>query len=306
MSDLEHPLEATSQEELDARLGPWTSKVLRKWRTVGLNEREGWELLTVWAQVNAPTFTLRLHKMKKRFERTTHLHGLLAAALHYGKDPRTIRRWCEKGFFPSAHRSKRKGGHWRIPFTAIGEAQSRLPNGYARRPKNIFGTKVWREFKAEARELFGDLLAGAVEIESALKNRSQAELKSALKSKDKCLLPSEPALDVLAAARASEKLDFARLCALACRLYLDDPHLNASQLAKELGISTATIYRRFKASQIRGAIRAAAQPLREEKDTTLDSDRDVNEIHSDLRQEFTPSPAIATGNGLDGRHWKHH
>src|SRR6476659_525336 len=37
---------------------------------------------------------------------------LRSIALTFGKDLRTIRRWCARGYIPGAYRTK--GGHWRI------------------------------------------------------------------------------------------------------------------------------------------------------------------------------------------------
>ena len=268
MSDFEDLLSATTPEEMNAKLGRYTRHILRKWRTEGLTEGEARQLLQVWCQVNAPTHTIRQDRLSAKLEVNGNPHCLLQAARHYGKDPKTIRRWCKKGYFPGAYQTK--GKHWRIPFLAADKAV--LPVGFARKPKTIFGTKVWKEFKAEAPRIFGPELALLYETEAARQDMSEAEFALARKTKDARLAPSEAAFDVLEKAVRREKVNgkgetpalaHARLVELARRLYLNAPDttLSHKHLSKAMGISTATLYRRFTAKGIREVLDAANERL---------------------------------------------
>ena len=304
MSDFEELLNARTQEEIGAKLEPWTRSVLRKWRTQGLTEIEAWQLLGVYGQVSAPAQAIRQKRLNEMFGENGNPHGLLPAALFYGKDPRTIREWCKKGYFPGAYRSK--GGHWRIPFKMVHRAEERLPDGFVRKPKTIFGTKVWKEFKADAQHIFGRILGQAFETEAAFQDMSEGEFALARKTKGSGLAPSEGTLDVLERASAYDKpletgkthaLDYARLAALAHRLYLNNPeaNLNYASLASGLKISVATLYRRFKAREIRTALNDVKQSSRRqrEKDDHHENDHDVIvELTTKSELEWTDSPAL--------------
>lgn len=50
-------------------------------------------------------------------------HGLRYLAKEFKRDPRTIRRWVEAGYFPGAYQTE--GGQWRIPPTSLTE--NRIP-----------------------------------------------------------------------------------------------------------------------------------------------------------------------------------
>jgi hypothetical protein len=263
----------------------------------------------IYGQVNAPTHAIRQHRLKVMFDKNGNPHGLLPAALFYGKDPRTIRQWCKEGYFPGAYRTK--GDHWRIPFKAVERAKERLPEGFVRKPKTIFGTKAWKEFKADAQHIFGRMLGQAFETEAALQDMSEAEFALARKTKSGGLALSDAALDVLARVSDRDKLlgagetpalDYARLIALARRLHLNNPgtKLNYESLASALKISVATLYRRFTAAEIRAALKAAKQPLRPEAEAkddrrdTPDKDHDTIVGYTTKTElEWIDSPAIS-------------
>lgn len=287
MSDFEELLNCRSEDELHEKGIVWMRQMVRKWYTEGLSEREGWELLCfMGGQVDAPAHVNRQDQLKSAFNKNGKPHGLMLAAMFYGKTPKTIRRWCKKGYFPDAFQTK--GGQWRIPFRAVDGATDRLPVGFVRKPKTLFGTKLWKEFKADAQRMFGPLLGLAFETESAFQDMAEGEFAVALKTKAASLEPSEPAWDVLERTVALDKahggkrtqsIDFARLVALARRLRLNEPaaKLNHESLASVLKISVATLYRRFTSKQIRSALKTAGRSLRPEEHNKDDNDTSEND-----------------------------
>lgn len=292
MSELRHELAAETYEEFVDRLFTWTRGLAAKWRTKGLSEQDARDLLDMWADVKVSTASERFERVLAAAERTERLNGLLWASAKYHKDPRTIRRWCERGYFPSAYRTE--GGHWRIPISATDEAQSRLPPGFARKPKSIFRSKLWREFKDEMRNVFYTIPILACETEAALRNMAQTEIESAAREKSSDLKPSNEAFGVLDRAHSRGKLDFARLCATARRVYLNNPpeRLTPRILARALRIGTATLYRRYTAAEIQAAIRAATRPLDPDNQDAPKADNEeaaIKELFGDIELEYQPT-----------------
>src|SRR5262245_58806400 len=110
-------------------------KLLLKTILGAIREDEA-QLLLLATGLRAPaTVEQRMNRIEDRMVEDG---SLKFAALYYQKDPRTIRRWCEKGFFSSASRTP--GKHWRIPFNKIEEAEVTMGKRDRRKIKTIFGT----------------------------------------------------------------------------------------------------------------------------------------------------------------------
>ncbi len=177
MSDFENVLKAKNQEELESRLLQWTGHLLVKGRKTGLTEQECQQLLWLWKQKRVATAEIRQFRRERLFQQNGNMKGLQWASLVFKKDARTIRRWCEKGHFPGA--LKTKGKHWRIPPQVVEEVWKNHPGGFGRGPRRLFGTKVWKQFQKELETLFGIRLKQAVEMEAALQDKSHSQFHAA-------------------------------------------------------------------------------------------------------------------------------
>jgi hypothetical protein len=220
-------------------------KVLR-----GLRIREDEAQLLLRTFGLEPSATLE-ERMEKVEDRIVEDGSLKFAALYYQKDPRTIRRWCEKGYFPSATRTA--GKHWRIPYDQIEEAEVRMEKKNGRNPKTIFGTSDWRNFRAAMRRVFRGIRT-AREIEGALMDLSSTDFRHQRSPL------SESSIDLLKKASENGSLAALRLKAAARRIKAGHPQkmVTGLQLATELNLSRATLYRApFGARSVRAAIREA-------------------------------------------------
>jgi len=182
--------------------------------------------------------------------------GLKYAALNYGKSQRTIRRWCENDLFPSAR--KTAGGHWRIPFDAIEEAEQHMPSGFTRKPKTIFGTKDWAELKADLKKFFR-VIPTSIETDAGMRDVDSIELRSKRPPK----IAPESFKALLRAIKGGVE-PYLRLRLAARRIYAGNPdrRITTLMLANELGISLAGLYRHYGAVKIQRAIKEAQRPLK--------------------------------------------
>lgn len=283
-------------EQVYRRLFKWTSSVIEKWRTVGIGEEDAAQLMYWWGGMKRVTTSA--DRNRKVIDATAEIEwrgGLGYPAVYYGKAPRTIRRWCEQGFFPSAWRTS--GGHWRVPPNAVREAERHLPLGYTRGPKNLLKTSAWKEFKREFIQVFCEAIPMAVEIEASAQNLSQEEFLSAVANKSRAVRPSSNTFDILARAHQLKSLPLTRLRSFARRVQMSSPEkrLTAVRLARALGVSLSTLYRRFGTDGLRVVIAGAHrshEALEEDRDPHAD-DADSNTIatlFSECVQEFTLSP----------------
>jgi hypothetical protein len=196
---------------------------------------------------------------KERWERIDDIittgDSLKWAALHYGKDPRTIRNWCKKGWFPSAYRSP-GGHHWRIPFNTISEAETHLTPGLCRKPKSLLGSKDWVQLKPKLKSIFRGVKA-AYETHAGIRDLSNRELRG---ERPKVSLE---AVDMMLHAYEAGHLSYMQLRLAARRIQAGDPtrRITRKMLARETGMSVAGLYRHFGAERIARVIGWAEQPL---------------------------------------------
>jgi hypothetical protein len=312
MSDVDDILNAPTQEELEARLLPWTAKMMRKWQTVGISEMEGQQLLLCWKQKEVGTAAGRQRTREQRFEQNGKLNGLQYAALVFEKDVRTIRRWCEKGYFPGATRTQ--GKHWRIPVRVVEQVRRLRPKGFGRGNRSLFGTAIWKQFKKDLWLDFGKRFMQASAMEAALQDKSQSEFHSAP-------VPfSSRAIDTLKIAVDTGQTAYTDLKLLARRLYREDPsrRIDYKLLAATLRIAPSTLYRRYSRVEIRSAIKAAKVSLgvqqvvwkTEARSRKAAAQRQLTSVEDDaavLKEMFsnivkdgtTPSPFIEPSNRSD-------
>jgi hypothetical protein len=308
MSDFEDILQAPTQEAFESRVYAWTSRLLVKWRMTGLNELEGSRLMWVWTGQRVIGSGIRQLWRERRFEERGSPRSLQYAAIVFEKDVRTIRRWCEEGFFPGATRTK--GHHWRIPPQVVNQVREQHPRGFGRGGRRLFRTKAWRRFKKDAQRLFGRDLMEASEIEAALRDRSQVEFFS------DPVPPSSEAMDMFRIVRRTGQAGYAMLRNLARRLYKADPQrrVNYELLAEALHISPSTLYRRYTKKNVRAAIRAASKPLKHRADeikeqadlvkpTEQESDMNyIAETFSDIEVDDVTSPYLTKHDPDDLEH----
>jgi len=166
--------------------------------------------------------------------------SLSALALALGKDSRTVRRYCEKGFVPGA--TITAGGHWRVKTTRKTVLAARLATVKFSRHHKIAGNdkgKLKRSLSA----------AWGIGTETAVVGK---ELFAGLKRED------ADATERAAVSAAEKRLDHSALMAAA--LLAAKKKLYASTIAKVMGISRATLYRHFTKREIRSVIKAALNP----------------------------------------------
>ena len=309
MSDFERILAAPTQEAMEALLWPWTKQMLRKWRTSGLTEQEGYQLLWVWGRVRVVTSGMRQRRREFRFERNGRYRGLQWASLLFGKDVKTIKRWCEKGLFPGA--TKTTGGHWRIPPRIVEETWRLHPHGFGRGARTLFGTRIWKEFTKWVLTVFGKRLAESFDLEAAFQDKSELEFST------RPIPPSSEAIDRLKVAVDGGQSDYLGLRSLARRLYKVNPErrVNYQLLADALNINPSTLYRRYTKEDVRSAIKAASKPLTEReseileqaKQARLTEEEDEDAYFKEMFSQFavgqdTPSPYLLQRDPNDERY----
>ena len=185
---------------------------------------------------NVAALFSRYQRRKLRSFNKGHLpaKSLRWLAAQIGKHERTVRRYCENGVVPERFAWRTTGGHWRVSSSkrAVRDVR-RAMEPFARRPKET----------AEIREV------------QRIKQRTHVARRIALTADHK--LPEDEAgqeeLKPLSAAskRAAEKAPgFAMLHVAARYLYSQRLKITGKALASQLGVSRATLYRRFTATAI--------------------------------------------------------
>lgn len=163
------------------------------------------------------------------------------AALHWRKDQRTIRRWCENGIFRHAYRTK--GGHWRIPYKEVECVDlNRLAKCF-RHPKRINQSKLFKSLDEVFRKTW--ITAKQAQLLEEIKRRITGTATQDQHVTDEALMFS------------LENPEAIRVKSHARQLSLNKGHVTAAILAKALKISRATLYRRYGTKMIRYAIQKA-------------------------------------------------
>jgi len=162
-----------------------------------------------------------------------------------GKDARTVRRYCELGLVPGAWRTT--GGHWRVRRgTKTVKQVRRAIEAFARRSKT-----AW-ERKAEKGRRRTERTAKAVHV--AYTFARTAGLYTDKEFARNAAIPEK------AKKAGSEPLQRRTLLFTAAQvLRQTDSRIPAGKLASLLGVSRATLFRRYSAKEIKEA-RLAAQP----------------------------------------------
>ncbi|MEI6033936.1 MAG: helix-turn-helix domain-containing protein [Verrucomicrobiae bacterium] len=173
-------------------------------------------------------------------------------ALQLGKSERTVRRWCDRGLIPGAHRTK--GGHWRIPKEAIRRydeiaksAESFSRTAWEKRWASGYG-------RTESERRMGWPLS--LRVSAALKDLTYADIATLDPEDDRYReFFTEPGvLHITAGEKLVAELgreDIGLLLAVAAReLTSTGQSVSASNLAKELGISRSHLYRQASQNQL--------------------------------------------------------
>jgi len=207
-------------------------------------EEDSQVLLKAFDVESGPTLAQRMQRIGRR---RASEDSILIAALKYQKDPRTIRRWCEKGYFPTAYQTK--GGHWRIPIEYLRRSPLR-PSGPIRLPKRLYGTKDYKRLRSLLQKVAKTAGIAAI-FEMA---RRGIPMMALLKSKGKKI--SNKSLETALSVVQSLKDREAKLLAAADLIRGQTPKqkLSAGKLARFIGISRATLYRRYGSRVIQRAI----------------------------------------------------
>lgn len=214
--------------------------------------------------------------------------SLKDVAFFYLKDPRTIRRWCEMKFFPTAYQTK--GGHWRIPLADVLAGNVKVPEKFARKPKSLFGTKEWRELKARLKRVFRGLNSAWL-LEGGLRDMSREELFG------KPFKVSEKAMSLATqVAKAGVEPDMKlRLAARRIRTAAPTKLITVTALAKEMGLSRASLYRLpYGAKRFERAIKEAGFPL---KPGDPGSRGDESEDEAHIREMFEQAEGYTDSGG---------
>ena len=196
--------------------------------------------------------------------------SLLEVAKSLGKNPRTIRRWCERRFVPGAYRTK--GGHWRIrkmTLKTVTIIQNRV-SSFARRrsPQPEYLREIYNKITALL------LLRKGGTIQETL--RAHALVLAAHGLTDKTIftehLPEElrtlifdtPLSQAISPEIIRGSQQKVAVLHVAARAILSrspsGKGLTAKLLAKELNFSRATLYRRYETSEIKHALESSYSP----------------------------------------------
>lgn len=177
-------------------------------------------------------------------------------AADWGVSQRTVRRWCERGLLPGAYRTK--GGHWRI------RKNARISFQLLSSLKHTRGIRCAPLATRERFESPGFQLALQFSLAAHLE-RLGLPMSAA---DDREIIRADPELHRLlwdvplskftlpqAKQAVVHRPDETRLFVAAKEIENDGGPLNATAIAKRLGVSRATLYRHFTADEIQRAIR---------------------------------------------------
>lgn len=194
------------------------------------------KLTSTWSQRKS-----RIEANKPRWN-----DSLKYAAIYWKKDQRTIRRWCEKGVFKRARRTK--GGQWRIPQIHVKNVDLKRLAKLFRQPKTVFGLKASKDMDG----VFWSLR------QTTKQAQVLDEISRGITGKPVSgPFVSDDALDI-----SIEDPKRIRIQSCARKLALDSGHVEIWALAKAMGISRATLYRRYGPKMIRSAIQKANVKVR--------------------------------------------
>ncbi len=161
------------------------------------------------------------------------------------KSPRQVRRYCELGLVPGAYMTK--GGHWRVR-SGLRAVQTVLKGTSTFRRK----TRTPGERRHLRRRVESQALLDVAQTAHSLRQLTGVDAKAAMVA-------------------ARKRRGMVALAIAAKRIFDAKDRLSAKSLAKEMGLSRASLYRHFTTDEIAGAIRAVQEPT---PDTIADSGLD--------------------------------
>jgi len=196
--------------------------------------------------------------------------SLLEVAKSLGKNPRTIRRWCERGFVPGAYRTK--GRHWRIrklTMKTLAIIQERVASFARRRsPQPEYLREIYNNITASLMLGKGGtiketllphelvLAAHGLTFKTIFTEHLPEELHT--------LIFDTPLSEAISPEIIKGSQQKVAMLHVAARAILSrspsGKGLTAKLLAEELNFSRATLYRRYETSEIKHALTSSYSP----------------------------------------------
>lgn len=261
--------------DLKTEAGVWeyVRPILTKWtRHIELTEEDAYVLLNCFENVDKPdsrpvplTTAIRREQIAQKHPRSGYSLAILASHLSkrflVHKDLRTIRRWCEQGIIPCARKTKH-GGHWRVMWTAWTPQQERSLmehiGGHARMPKNLLRSRRWKNFEKRMKPIFSEHIPMLLQLDAELRGDTTEDLqrKRPPKLTDQLL---RKFFDLCQRGNRDD-MRYLKFRLEARRLFLAGKRLTVAALARRVGISRRTMFRRYH-NQATEAIKGAATPL---------------------------------------------
>jgi hypothetical protein len=265
-----------SLHDLTTEAGVWehVKPILGKWtRGIRLTEDDAYALLNCFEDIEKPDdrpVPLPLsQKQWRRAKRHPHsgqslsmLAFVLEKEFHVEKELRTLRRWCEDGVIPRARKTKGKGGHWRVDWSHwTSEERTTLAEhigAHARLPKSILQSRRWKNFEKKMKPVWAEYIPLLLELDAALRDPFAENFYKKTLSE-----PSDEAMRILIKLHQGASQDGMRHLKFrlkARQLFLSEKPLTFEALAKRVGISRRTLFKRYR-QQVRDALKSAATPL---------------------------------------------
>jgi len=261
--------------DLNTEAGVWdrAKPIFGKWaRHINLTEEEAYLLLSCFEGVDKPdprhvplTAAIRLGRIAQTHPRSGDSLAILALALqrdfHVEKDLRTLRAWCQRGLIPRARKTKH-GGHWRVKWTDWTHQERRALatriGGHARMPKNLLRSRRWKNFEKKMRPIVAEYIPLLFQLDAEIRGAAPEEAQRKLPP-----APTEYSLQQITAlyqGLGRDAMRYLRFRLEARRLYLAAKKLTFEALAKRVGMSRRTMFRRYH-QQAEDAMRGAATAL---------------------------------------------
>lgn len=281
--------------DLTSVAGVWkhVAPILKKWaRHIELTEDEAWTLLNCFEDIAKPdsrpvpaTASHRRERLRSVQPKSKDSLAVFSLALEtylfVEKDTRTIRRWCQRDLIPGAYQTT--GGHWRVKWTPQGMlAVAKGIAGVTRLPKNLLRSRRWKNFEKKMRPVFSEYIPLLIDLDAELRGTATGDLQNKRPPE-----PTDEALRGLIAlyqGGGREQMRYLKFRLEARRLYLAGKKLTFEALAKKVGISRRTMFRKYHQGA-EEALNGAATPLTRDDSPEVDGETLYDEVVSHFSDE---------------------